>query len=110
MKGLYGEDIKEGDRVVVQWNSKGRGYSPRRARGVVTSFGTGGMMVRFDQKLSHNSQRYGVTERHDHWVCMHFHGGHQVNRYELDGYPCRDGILYVANEELFDKRGEPVNA
>jgi hypothetical protein len=108
IKGLYGEDINVGDRVVVSWTGLGRARSPRRARGVVTSIGTGGVMVRFDQALSHNSQRTGVTYRHDHWVCMHSHGGHQVNRYTLDGYPCRDGILYIAKEELFDLRGEPT--
>lgn len=102
IKGLYGEDIEEGDRVVVSWNSKGRGYSPRLARGVITYFNTGGFGIKFDQPITRYSNTYGCKDIRDHYICMHNHGGSKANRYDLDGYPCRDGEEYVASEELYD--------
>jgi len=104
IKGRYGEQIKQGDRVFVAW------HASNQANGLSTGFGVfiggdlyGGIFVEFDTEKAHYSKTYGVTRSKIQYICSLGSCPTQSSTYYLDGHPCKGDEEFITLESEYLK-------
>jgi hypothetical protein len=107
IKGMYGEEIKQGDRVAVSY------CHSTRANGTCFGFGTfiggdqyGGVIIEFDEPARQDSKISGVTYEKKRYLCSLGSRPSIRETYYLDGYPCRGPHEFIASEEEYNKNKE----